>query len=65
MSDKIKLETSNQISLTVFPQLVVCRPGATAAANETKRYDFEAKSADEAAEIVHEIKKGIAPYRDV
>ncbi|KAH8805569.1 stress-activated map kinase interacting protein 1-domain-containing protein [Xylogone sp. PMI_703] len=29
---------------------------------ETKRYDFEAKSADEAAEIVFEIKKGISPY---
>jgi target of rapamycin complex 2 subunit MAPKAP1 len=34
-------------------------------ATETKRYDFEAKTADEAAEIVHEIKKGIAPYHDV
>ncbi|RFU29181.1 hypothetical protein B7463_g7160, partial [Scytalidium lignicola] len=31
-------------------------------ATETKRYDFEAKSADEAAEIVFEIKKGISPY---
>ncbi|TEY32592.1 hypothetical protein BOTCAL_0718g00030 [Botryotinia calthae] len=30
---------------------------------EEKRYDFEAKSADEAAEIVYEIKKGIAPYQ--
>lgn len=40
-------------------QLVVYR------ATETKRYDFEAKSADEAAEIVYEIKKGIAPYHDV
>jgi hypothetical protein len=34
-------------------------------ATETKRYDFEAKSADEAAEIVFHIKKGIAPYHDV
>ncbi|EHL01418.1 putative Stress-activated map kinase-interacting protein 1 [Glarea lozoyensis 74030] len=32
---------------------------------ETKRYDFEAKSADEAAEIVFEIKKGISPYHSV
>jgi hypothetical protein len=32
---------------------------------ETKRYDFEAKSADEAAEIVFEIKKGISPYHNV
>ncbi|CAD6506493.1 BgTH12-07720 [Blumeria graminis f. sp. triticale] len=32
---------------------------------ETKRYDFEAKSAEEAAEIVFEIKKGISPYHDV
>lgn len=35
-------------------------------ATETnKRYDFEAKSTDEAAEIVYEIKKGIAPYHNV
>ncbi|EKD21220.1 uncharacterized protein L3040_000738 [Drepanopeziza brunnea f. sp. 'multigermtubi'] len=32
---------------------------------ETKRYDFEAKSADEAAEIVFEIKKGISPYHNI
>jgi len=32
---------------------------------ETKRYDYEAKSAAEAAEIVFEIKKGLAPYHDV
>ncbi|KAI1007758.1 hypothetical protein K3495_g472 [Podosphaera aphanis] len=32
---------------------------------ETKRYDFEAKRADEAAEIVFEIKKGISPYHNV
>lgn len=32
---------------------------------EPKRYDFEAKSADEAAEIVAELKKGISPYREV
>ncbi|KAI1824926.1 SIN1-domain-containing protein [Xylaria intraflava] len=30
--------------------------------SETKRYDFEAKNAQEAAEIVREMKKGIAPY---
>ncbi|KKA27140.1 hypothetical protein TD95_000400 [Thielaviopsis punctulata] len=29
---------------------------------ESKRYDFEAKNADEANEIVQELKKGIAPY---
>ncbi|TPX14372.1 uncharacterized protein E0L32_005568 [Thyridium curvatum] len=34
-------------------------------ATESKRYDFEAKSASEAAEIVQELKKGISPYRDV
>ncbi|KAJ6788318.1 hypothetical protein PWT90_05130 [Aphanocladium album] len=35
-------------------------------ATETKRYDFEARSADEATEIVSELKKGIAPYnRDI
>jgi len=34
-------------------------------ATEQKRYDFEAKSADEAAEIVFEIKKGISPYHNV
>ncbi|KAM3073721.1 Component of a membrane-bound complex containing the Tor2p kinase, variant 2 [Clarireedia jacksonii] len=34
-------------------------------AREEKRYDFEAKSADEAAEIVFEIKKGIAPYQNI
>ncbi|KAI1179995.1 stress-activated map kinase interacting protein 1-domain-containing protein [Nemania sp. FL0916] len=30
--------------------------------SETKRYDFETKSPHEAAEIVREMKKGIAPY---
>ncbi|ATY62065.1 stress activated MAP kinase interacting Sin1 [Cordyceps militaris] len=35
-------------------------------AAETKRYDFEARNVDEAAEIVSELKRGIAPYnRDV
>lgn len=40
-------------------QLVVYR------ANETKRYDLEAKSASEANEIVEELKKGISPYREL
>lgn len=31
---------------------------------ETKRYDFEASSAGEAAEIVEEIKKGVEPFRN-
>ncbi|KAG9243511.1 stress-activated map kinase-interacting protein-like protein [Calycina marina] len=35
------------------------------AAETNKRYDFEAKSADEASEIVLEIKKGISPYHSV
>ncbi|KAI0969309.1 stress-activated map kinase interacting protein 1-domain-containing protein [Xylaria arbuscula] len=30
--------------------------------SETKRYDFETKSSQEAAEIVREMKKGISPY---
>jgi len=30
--------------------------------SEPKHYEFEAKNAAEAAEIVEEIKKGIAPY---
>ena len=34
-------------------------------ATESKRYDFEARGADEAAEIVQELKKGISPYREV
>ncbi|KAF7539250.1 hypothetical protein G7Z17_g12465 [Cylindrodendrum hubeiense] len=34
-------------------------------ATESKRYDFEARSAHEAAEIVEELKKGISPYREV
>ncbi|PNP49712.1 hypothetical protein THARTR1_09480 [Trichoderma harzianum] len=34
-------------------------------ATESKRYDFEARGADEAAEIVAELKKGISPYREV
>ncbi|KAI5459971.1 stress-activated map kinase interacting protein 1-domain-containing protein [Mariannaea sp. PMI_226] len=34
-------------------------------ATESKRYDFEARSAHEAAEIVGELKKGISPYREV
>lgn len=29
---------------------------------EQKRTDYEAKSAEEAADIVREIKKGVAPY---
>ncbi|RYP37251.1 hypothetical protein DL768_010889 [Monosporascus sp. mg162] len=29
---------------------------------ETKRYDFEARNTQEAAEIVREIKKGVSPY---
>ncbi|KIH92966.1 hypothetical protein SPBR_02283 [Sporothrix brasiliensis 5110] len=33
-------------------------------ATESKRYDFEAKSADEATEIVGELKKAMSPYRD-
>lgn len=32
---------------------------------DLKRYDFEARSADEAAEIVSELKKGVSPYRAV
>lgn len=35
------------------------------ATTESKRYDFEAKSQDEAAEIVTELEKGISPYRRV
>ena len=34
-------------------------------ASETKRYDFETKNAEEAAEIVAELKRGVSPYRDV
>ncbi|RFU72983.1 stress-activated map kinase-interacting [Trichoderma arundinaceum] len=34
-------------------------------ATESKRYDFETRGADEAAEIVAELKKGISPYREV
>ena len=29
---------------------------------ETKRYDFEAQNANDAAEIVEEIRKGMEPY---
>jgi hypothetical protein len=36
-----------------------------ATATEEKRYDFEAKSAEEATEIVSEIKKGIKPYQNI
>ncbi len=43
----------------MMAQLVVYK------ATESKRYDFEAKSVDEAAEIVFELNKGISPYRDV
>jgi hypothetical protein len=32
---------------------------------ETKRYDFVTNSAEYAADIVQELKKGISPYRDV
>ncbi|KAI1103792.1 SIN1-domain-containing protein [Jackrogersella minutella] len=35
-------------------------------ATESKRYDFEARSTHEAAEIVRELKKGVSPYnRDI
>ncbi|KAK0630805.1 stress-activated map kinase interacting protein 1-domain-containing protein [Bombardia bombarda] len=34
-------------------------------ATESKRYDFVTSSADNATEIVQELKKGISPYRDV
>lgn len=34
-------------------------------ANETKRYDFEAKNAEEAADIVFELQKGNSPYREM
>ncbi|PNY24684.1 Stress-activated map kinase-interacting protein 1 [Tolypocladium capitatum] len=34
-------------------------------ATESKRYDFECRGADEAAEIVAELKRGISPYREV
>lgn len=34
-------------------------------ATESKRYDFEAKTADEAAEIVRELKKAMSPYQDI
>jgi hypothetical protein len=33
--------------------------------NDQKRTDYEAKNPEEAAEIVHEIQKGIAPYNKV
>ncbi|KAL1835606.1 hypothetical protein VTJ49DRAFT_6343 [Mycothermus thermophilus] len=32
---------------------------------ESKRYDFVTSSAEDAAEIVEELKKGISPYREV
>lgn len=35
-------------------------------ATESKRYDFEARNTAEAADIVQELKKGVAPYnRDI
>ncbi|KOS19560.1 Stress-activated map kinase-interacting protein 1 [Escovopsis weberi] len=34
-------------------------------ATESKRYDFEARNAEEAAEIVAELKKGISPYHEI
>ncbi|KAI0015941.1 SIN1-domain-containing protein [Xylariomycetidae sp. FL0641] len=33
--------------------------------NESKRYDFEAKNVQEAAEIVRELKKGVSPYKEI
>ena len=32
---------------------------------ESKRYDFEAQSVTEAAEIVEEVKKGMEPFQDM
>ncbi|KAK3375135.1 stress-activated map kinase interacting protein 1-domain-containing protein [Podospora didyma] len=34
-------------------------------ATEAKRYDFVTNSSEYAADIVHELKKGISPYRDI
>lgn len=34
-------------------------------ATEQKRYDFEAKGVEEAAEIVDEIKRGVSRYQNV
>ncbi|KAL1899455.1 Component of a membrane-bound complex containing the Tor2p kinase [Sporothrix stenoceras] len=34
-------------------------------ATESKRYDFEAKTADEATEIVGELKKAMSPYSNI
>jgi len=48
-----------RLTRTDFVKIVIYK------ATETKRYDFEAKSADEAAEIVFEIKKGISPYHNI
>lgn len=45
--------------LTREKQLVVFK------ASESKRYDFVTSSAECAAEIVQELKKGISPYREV
>jgi hypothetical protein len=45
--------------LFVFAQL------AFAIGTEEKRYEFEAKNADEAADIVESLLKGAKPYRQI
>jgi hypothetical protein len=53
------LITDLRRSLTTTKQLVVYK------STESKRYDFVTSSAEYAADIVGELKKGISPYREV
>ncbi|KAK3937256.1 stress-activated map kinase interacting protein 1-domain-containing protein [Diplogelasinospora grovesii] len=50
---KVSRKHPNQFKLVVYK------------ATESKRYDFVTNSAEHAAEIVEELKKGISPYREV
>ncbi|KAJ2905596.1 putative stress activated map kinase interacting protein sin1 protein [Zalerion maritima] len=69
------LETSGKVTTVHFSTVVGCKVSRRhpsyfklivyKATTESKRYDFETKSQDEAAEIVTELEKGISPYRRV
>ena len=69
---KTLFDTSAKTTTIPFSMIVGCKVGRRHPKTfrvfifrekETKRYDFEAQNATEAAEIVEEIRKGMEPFR--
>ncbi|KAK4461413.1 stress-activated map kinase interacting protein 1-domain-containing protein [Cladorrhinum samala] len=67
-------DLDSKLTTIHFSNVVGCKVSRKHAANfklfvykstETKRYDFVTNSAEYAADIVRELKKGISPYREV